>query len=109
MSKVQKDTVHYYVEVIVLSGTGIGLILWACTIDTRKTHASIRTNKETGHLLLSLITNSLLLLVSVPQEYHLPVNRQEFLECINGRRCLNNNQSAAQHGGTADSSWEQMV
>lgn len=34
------------VEVIVLSGTEIISILWACTMYTRKTHASIRTNKE---------------------------------------------------------------
>lgn len=35
-----------YMEVIVLSGTEIVSILWACTIYTRKTHASVRTNKE---------------------------------------------------------------
>ena len=34
-----------YMEVIVLSGTEIILILWACTIHTRKTHASVRTNR----------------------------------------------------------------
>lgn len=72
MSKVQKDTVHSYMEVIVLSGTEISLILWACTIYTRKTHASIRTDKEIRQFLLSLITNSLLLLIFFPQEYHLP-------------------------------------
>lgn len=35
-----------YMEVIVLSGTEIILILWACRIYTRKIHASIRTSKE---------------------------------------------------------------